>query len=357
MCCSSLRSFVHRIIEKCRCANKKLGFYCYLKRNLRYSNSVVLLGTPTHCNIGDAAIAIAELDFLQDNGYRVIEISVNEWKKYKKIITKKINKKTLLLHGGGNFGDLWPYEENIREEIIQSFPNNGFILMPQTFFVTSSFSNESRIEMQKKYNDNRFDLFAREKISYERMISMFPNAKCYLVPDIVLYETNKKIFDIYNIEKSVDILMVLRNDREGILDHNDISFLCNIANSNKLSYKLSDMLYHSSVIKKEDRKRIIQQKLEEIKSSKVVITDRLHAMIFAFISNVPCIILNNNNYKIKGVYKWIEENGSVFVADNIEDVPLFINKALSIKPNNNFDDRLFNKLRSAMLKGECNVDR
>lgn len=352
-----LRIFVHRVIDKISHYSKKRKFAKCLKYNLKKTNSIILLGTPTHCNIGDAAIAQAERDFLESIGHHVVEITVNEWKKYKQLIIKQVKKEMLLLHGGGNFGNLWPSEESIREEIISSFPASRFLLMPQTFFVTDSLSELALKDMQGKYNDSRFDLFARETYSFEKMTILFPKANCHLVPDIVLFEKNNSFFDASSIMKSADVLMVLRSDREGLLNYDDIANIKKALKKENLSYRISDMLYASPSIKKEDRKKVILQKLEEFASSRAVITDRLHGMIFAFIANVPCIVLQNNNYKIKGVYNWIKDNNSICFADTLDDVTALINKAISITANNLFNNNLFNDLKNTILNGECNAKR
>ena len=40
-----------------------------------------------------------------------------------------------------------------------------------------------------------------------------------------------------------------------------------------------------------------------------MITDRLHGMIFAYITNTPCIAIDNSNGKVKNFYKtWFEDN-------------------------------------------------
>lgn len=57
-------------------------------------------------------------------------------------------------------------------------------------------------------------------------------------------------------------------------------------------------------------------KLEERASSKLLITDRLQGMVFAAITGTPCIVLNNNHYKVKGTYEWISTLDYIeYVAD------------------------------------------
>ena len=59
--------------------------------------------------------------------------------------------------------------------------------------------------------------------------------------------------------------------------------------------------------------------LKQIKKSKLLITDRLHGMIFAVITNTPCIAFANKSGKVKGVYNWIsKDNDYVKFANSVE---------------------------------------
>jgi len=46
--------------------------------------------------------------------------------------------------------------------------------------------------------------------------------------------------------------------------------------------------------------------LNDFSSSKLVVTDRLHGMVFAALAGTPCVVMGNCNYKVKGIYNWIE---------------------------------------------------
>lgn len=53
-------------------------------------------------------------------------------------------------------------------------------------------------------------------------------------------------------------------------------------------------------------------KLWEIFSkSQLVITDRLHGMIFAYITGTPAIVLPNSNFKVEKCYEWIKDCGYI----------------------------------------------
>ena len=48
------------------------------------------------------------------------------------------------------------------------------------------------------------------------------------------------------------------------------------------------------------------------KKSKVVVTDRLHGMIFCAITKTPCVAIDNSNHKISGVYDaWLKDIGYI----------------------------------------------
>lgn len=59
-------------------------------------------------------------------------------------------------------------------------------------------------------------------------------------------------------------------------------------------------------IREQERMQVVTDKLNEFASHQCVITDRLHGMVLAAITDTPCIALGCNNYKIQGVYEWIK---------------------------------------------------
>ena len=158
---------------------------------------VVLFGVPAHGNIGDAAITVAEEKFIKDNLSEFEYISVLEddieekVKEFKEILMEE---DLILLHGGGNLGDKYISLEEKRRLIIESFPNNKIILMPQTIHFSDTARGKEELEKTKKIYNNHKDLtlVAREKISFEIMKREFTNANVILTPDIVMYLNETK---------------------------------------------------------------------------------------------------------------------------------------------------------------------
>ena len=292
-----------------------------------------VLGTPTHTNIGDSAIVIAEKDFLIQCGIsakRIKEITVNDYNAYEQVLLKQLraNRKYICcLQGGGNFGDQWIFEELFRRRIMESLTNK-IIVFPQTIFYTDTESGKKEEERSKAIYSNKpnLTLVARDKSSYELMNRLYSNTRILLSPDIVLSLNIKKYNLNYSNRKG--IMLCIRNDAEKKVSDSDWDYLKD--SISKQEYYVSDM-HADSGISKENREEIVRTKLQEFSSSKLVITDRLHAMIFAAITGTPCIALGNYNYKVSGTYEWIDYLPYIKYADNMFEVITLIPDLLKME--------------------------
>lgn len=103
-------------------------------------------------------------------------------------------------------------------------------------------------------------------------------AKTILTPDIVFY-LNKYI----SKEDRKGILFILRNDNEKLIDDDFINKLISKLSPNH-KCKISDTQIKKEFIGIEERKQVISNKLDEYLKNKVVVTDRLHGMIFAYLT-------------------------------------------------------------------------
>ena len=59
-------------------------------------------------------------------------------------------------------------------------------------------------------------------------------------------------------------------------------------------------------ISKQEREQSVREKLEEFSQAELVITDRLHGMIFSAITSTPCIAMDNLSRKVSGGYEWLK---------------------------------------------------
>ena len=68
------------------------------------------------------------------------------------------------------------------------------------------------------------------------------------------------------------------------------------------------------------RDELLENKFNQLKEHKLVITDRLHGMIFAAITETPCIAFGNFNHKISESYKWLKNLKYIQYCDDIDDL-------------------------------------
>ena len=90
----------------------------------------ILCELPYHRNIGDLLIWEGELHFLRKSQYKMLNYSSMLTYRYRRLSSKTI----ILLHGGGNFGDIWRSSQDFRLEMIQRYSNNRIIIFPQTVY-------------------------------------------------------------------------------------------------------------------------------------------------------------------------------------------------------------------------------
>lgn len=312
-----------------------IGRYDIKKLIVAYRNieKVIFLSTPEHSNLGDHAIALAIKKILEDK-YKnklILEFSYSQYNRNKIDILKLVNEKDIIITiGGGNFGNLYLYEEEQRRDIVQRFPKNKIIVMPQSI----SFSNDEigRKEVEKSniiYSKHQnFNIITRDRKSYEYGKKYFPNNNVYLAPDSVLY-----LEDWYknNIERK-DVILTLRSDKEKVLDNNKIERIIKYLDLNKIDFKRDDTIQKYS-INRETREYEVKSMLRKISSAKLNITDRFHGVIFSVITNTPVIVFKSLDHKIEEGVKWFKHLEWVHYVTTVEEVEELIDKYMNSEYN------------------------
>ncbi len=60
---------------------------------------------------------------------------------------------------------------------------------------------------------------------------------------------------------------------------------------------------------------VVGEQLIKFAKSKVIVTDRLHGLIFALITNTPCIVISSYNQKLKEFTDMLKDNKSIIFID------------------------------------------
>ena len=116
---------------------------------------------------------------------------------------------------------------------------------------------------------------------------------------------------------------------------------------------MKDISYIDKIVKQENREEILLDIWNKFFESKVVITDRLHGMIFCAITKTPCIVMRSLDHKVTDSYEWIKELNYIRFVDMLEfeNVDKIIKELTELEHLStvNLDDNYFNKLREKVM--------
>ena len=91
------------------------------------------------------------------------------------------------------------------------------------------------------------------------------------------------------------------------------------------------------------REKAVKNKLREISESRLLITDRLHAMIFAVLTNTPCLAFDNATHKVSGVYEWLKDLDYIRMVDNHRPIKEQIEELYFFSSKSKFNDIDFSR--------------
>jgi pyruvyl transferase EpsO len=290
------------------------------------------LDIPIHGNIGDLLILKGTERFFESNKINIVQIaSACNFKE-----TVKPGD-VIAFHGGGNFGDLYPRYQKHRESLIEKYPDNRIIILPQTIFFESQKALEDCAAKLKKHRD--LHIFVRDEKSLKIAQQMTDN--CHLMPDMAhqLYNptvkpmpSGKRLF-LQRIDKEsfageIDLDWHTKTDWDVLIEKeqktiNLIRMILQKSRRLKLDWLAIRMwlMYKNHLIAKSEKFLL---------SHDFVITDRLHGHIFSSLLNIPNCVLDNSYGKNSNyMNEWTKT--SPIVVSSIEDASKMLVTQISQK--------------------------
>lgn len=282
--------------------------------NLLENKKIAYVDIPMHFNIGDLLIYLGTEKFIENNRLDVIYrcgLKAN----FKKMKEADV----IMLHGGGNFGDLYPAHQSFREEIIKKFTDKIIICLPQSIHFDSKEELEKSADVFNKHQNYHF--FVRDLESLEIAKKFTNNAM--LMPDMAhsLHPLIDKLETYKEIETGrIRLLNMQRKDKESSSDFQGLS-IC------KRSFDWDDIIdpsnyYLGRIIEKvnflfPDRTVSIWNRISSnclfnatnyFLSHDIVYSDRLHGIILSTLLGRKIKLYDNSYGKNTKYYScWLED--------------------------------------------------
>lgn len=298
--------------------------YRSLDEIIRPSSCCAWIDFPNHSNVGDSSIWLGERDYLSNRNISIRYLC--DATAYKKMILATCHPKgPILIHGGGNFGDLWPIHQQLREQVLLDFPDRLVVQLPQSIH----FEDPKNLKRAVKAinNHERFVLMVRDWQSLELAKKHF-HCTVTICPDMAFAMDQKRMKDRFR-NPECRVLYLSRTDKEASQwkttayhRHENVLVLDWIAVHSRyrsIFYKLANRLerFKCSFLwiwaqkfrligaQGIARKRL-SRGLKLLSFGERVVTDRLHGMILALLMKRPVYVFDNSYRKLSCFYNaWL----------------------------------------------------
>lgn len=297
-------------------ADLRARVYSILSPLLPNGSQVALFDFPNHGNVGDSAIWLGERAFLKRIGARIVHCDDCYTDTHS---LPELSKDVIvLIHGGGNFGNLYPRHQKARERIIAFYTENRIIQLPQSVYFNSISAERDCWSIINEHSD--FHLLVRDNESAERARAHSMHT-VYLCPDMAFCLTALP----RAIAKKHGILGLLRTDKEGrdlkqqparAFDQVDwLEEPAWIARTTGLIFKLhrrgrAKTTYAGRIIYDQAATHRVSRGCRLLSSAELVITDRLHAHILCTLLEIPHVVIDNSYGKLTSFQKAWDYNSS-----------------------------------------------
>lgn len=272
---------------------------------------IFYLGITEHSNLGDNAQFYCIRRWIKKNypdipcyEFESTTICDHETDFIKKFMEVYKPQDIIIFQSGYCTQDLGGNHEEMHRLICDNLPHARILMMPQTIFFQKE---ENKLRTSKSYNQAHNMLFlARDKVSYEIALEMFPDIKVELYPDIVTTLIGTLKFD----NPRNGVCLCTRNDGEKYYSEEEIEFLKHRIESEGVHVKQKDTYTSKSYQKiRKNQQAFIENEIETFSHFNVTITDRYHGTIFSLAAGTPVIIIKTNDHKVvtgadwfKGIY-------------------------------------------------------
>ena len=278
-----------------------------------------LVDVPNHSNVGDSAIFLGELAWLEAIGAPRPDYICDIYSYRESDLRERVPHGTILIHGGGNLGDLWKAQQALREQIVSAFPDHRIVQLPQTIHFQSPAALERAAALFS--NHKQLTIVARDRVSFD-LASARLKCRALLAPD--------SAFALGAIPRPVaasqDVVWLARRDKESssLPLPGGVRPVDWLGDSVTILIRLERWLRARQTglwLRNRLRRRLAKERMLRgcivLGRARTVVTDRLHAHILCLLMGIPHVVIDNNYGKIRSFHDaWTRDAPGVrFCAD------------------------------------------
>lgn len=289
---------------------------------------LAILDFPDIKNVGDSAIWVGEVAYLRDR-HRKRPAYVCTLRDFsQRAVEAAVGSGPIFIHGGGNFGDVWPGHQAFRERVLQLWPDRRIIQFPQSLHFSSESGADETARLIGRHKD--FVLLCRDEESKHFAEKRFDCA-VRLCPDMA--------FCIGPIrapaEPEIPVLAMLREDREQV--GRDLSAYRDIPTQDWITESASEVSKAKRIgmlkaLPSLNRNAVrfgkydaaanqrLARGVRQLARARVIVTDRLHVHIISLLMGKPHAVLDNSYGKIARFMAAFSGNNDLsYRATSLED--------------------------------------
>lgn len=281
----------------------------------------IYIDLPYHSNIGDILIWQGTEYFLSDND--IICFMKEDKDSFKfPILDKDV---VILLHGGGNFGDIWPAHHLFRNKVIAHYPDNKIIILPQTVFFSDKTSMVTDAEQLGQHRN--LTIIGRDQVSYDILNKYYYRNEILMLPDMA-FCIDPDSLSRQAVKAVKSILFFKRTDKEANISSNFSTVIPSTAEEHEWPtmephipnwrelwqgriqnrFPMIYNWYWDKVM----RPYYIKLGVRFISSYKLIYTTRLHGAILSVLLGKSLIFFDNSYGKNSSFYDtWLKDEKNI----------------------------------------------
>jgi exopolysaccharide biosynthesis predicted pyruvyltransferase EpsI len=269
---------------------------------------------PRHLNVGDQAIWLGERAALDARGVRVV--AACDRTSYGRRFRRALGDAPVCIHGGGNFGDLYPTHHALRERALRDLRDRPIVQLAQSIH----FGSAEGLERTRRLiaDHGRVTLVVRDRNS-ERFAREHFEARVVLCPDMAF-----ALGPLARRPAELPVVHQARTDKESAAAPEGGTFdwlqpPADRAGRRRLALHRARLALATG--RRESGRRAptgpgadplaaydrfarwsVARGLDLLSRGEVVITDRLHGHILCVLAGIPHVVLGDRHGKIRAYW-------------------------------------------------------